>query len=101
MKGISFGGVLLTVLVVIAVACWVDVVLRVPVFAPSPTYREDCTEDKDRYERVFMECLSKVPKGPDTIAASGNDWDEVVQECRSTAYMIAHECKRTCVKNCE
>ncbi len=51
---------------------------------------------KERYnkqvqEKVFIECLKSVPQGPNAITAAGNDWDEVVQECRIAAAVIARE----------
>jgi hypothetical protein len=42
-------------------------------------------------ERVFLECLKAVPQGPKTVAAAGNDWDEVVNECHTAASWIARE----------
>ena len=38
-------------------------------------------------ERIFMECLQRLPAGP--VAAKYNDWDEVVDSCKSSAYSFA------------
>lgn len=40
-------------------------------------------------ERVFFGCLEKLPKGPDSLTASGNDYDEAILECRITADRFA------------
>jgi hypothetical protein len=52
--------------------------------------------DKVVQERVFLSCLEKLPNGPDKVAATGNDWDEVVSECASAAARVA--CVLTCVE---
>jgi hypothetical protein len=36
-------------------------------------------------ERVFFGCLEKLPKGPSSLTAAGNDYDEAILECRVTA----------------
>lgn len=60
------------------------------------THRECHYEcDPTTQERVFLTCLEKLPHGPERLAASGNDWDEVVGECKSSAAAIA--CKYNCV----
>lgn len=43
------------------------------------------------YERVFTDCLKALPKGPERLAAAGNDWNEVVEECRRTAADVAND----------
>lgn len=35
---------------------------------------------------LFQQCMASLPKGPERIAAAGNDWDEVVSECGRIAY---------------
>lgn len=45
--------------------------------------------DKVAQREVFLACLDKLPKGPEIVAATGNDWDEVVSECRASASAIA------------
>lgn len=42
--------------------------------------RDNCLRNK-----VFMECLKSVPKGPTHTVAS-NDWDEAIEACESAAY---------------
>ena len=36
---------------------------------------------------IFKECLTVVPPGP--LAAKYNDWDEVIIECRHSAYYMS------------
>lgn len=43
--------------------------------------------DQDLRKEIFMECLSKVPKGPESVKY--NDWKEVVEECGDQAEMLA------------
>lgn len=50
--------------------------------------------DKKRGEDLFFKCLKSVPKGPD--ATNYNDMDEVVEQCRLTAYEFSKE--RVCDK---
>lgn len=35
---------------------------------------------------LFQQCMLSLPKGPASITAAGNDWDEVVKACESSAY---------------
>lgn len=35
---------------------------------------------------LFKQCMAILPKGPERIAVAGNDWDEVVGKCESSAY---------------
>jgi hypothetical protein len=39
--------------------------------------------DQTARRAYFVECLSKIPKGPTSVKY--NDWDEVVRACDSTA----------------
>jgi hypothetical protein len=48
--------------------------------------------DKEMQHTIFLACLKHLPKGPEHLTASGNDWDEVVAECRVSAEIIA--CQR-------
>jgi hypothetical protein len=50
--------------------------------------------NKETQERVFLSCLEKLPKGPERLTASPNDWDETIDECRVAASSIACESKR-------
>jgi hypothetical protein len=36
---------------------------------------------------IFKECLTVVPAGP--LATKYNDWDEVITECRHSAYYMS------------
>ena len=36
---------------------------------------------------IFMECLKTVPQGPKRTVT--NDWDEVISECRLTAWQLS------------
>ena len=37
-------------------------------------------------QEIFKQCVANIPKGPTHLTASGNDWDEVVSSCESSAY---------------
>ena len=48
---------------------------------------------------AFVECLKSLPAGPQSTKY--NDWDDVVEECRRTAFFLAKR-KRSVVKpECE
>lgn len=51
--------------------------------------------DKNLQKDLFFECMNSLPAGPNETVY--NDWDEVVEECRYTAYLLA----KRCVKNCD
>ncbi len=55
----------------------------------TPYQQSHTVCDKAQQERVFLACVEKLPNGPERLAASGNDWDEVVGECRNAAASIA------------
>lgn len=40
-------------------------------------------------ERVFNQCMEKIPASPRTLTASGNDLDETIEACRGAASQIA------------
>lgn len=46
--------------------------------------RVGCVDNKVR-NQIFLACLERVPKGPNSIVGS-NDWDEVIDSCESAAY---------------
>jgi len=46
--------------------------------------------DKAVFERVFLKCMETV-KVPNSLAASGNDMDESIAECRFTARQVAEK----------
>lgn len=49
--------------------------------------------------KLFQECLSAVPKGPDVTTY--NDWAEVLAECENHAYYASRRTDRTAVtKEC-
>lgn len=60
---------------------------------------ETSTVDQCLRSKLFKECLSLVPTGPETVVS--NDWAEVVGECASAATyqsyrkpsQIAQECR--------
>ena len=37
-------------------------------------------------QEIFKQCMANLPKGPQSLTASGNDWDEVVDSCDTSAY---------------
>ena len=37
-------------------------------------------------QEIFKQCMASLPKGPQSLTATGNDWDEVVNSCDSSAY---------------
>lgn len=53
---------------------------------PQRTWHYDCDAGVER--EIFLSCLERLPRGPERLAAAGNDWDEVVVECRNTARQI-------------
>lgn len=38
---------------------------------------------------VFLQCLDKIPKGPERVTATGNDWSETISECAQAAHYIS------------
>lgn len=52
---------------------------------PEYTYETD----QELRQKIFMECLDKIPKGPEKTKY--NDWDEVVQTCDDVAYYQAQK----------
>lgn len=59
------------------------VALLLLVGCDEPIYRPDQTLRR----KLFAECLTKLPKGPE--ATRYNDWDEVVAECGHQAYYLS------------
>ena len=43
--------------------------------------------DNELRQKLFFECLSKIPQGPSTVKY--NDWQEVVDECSDCAYSMS------------
>lgn len=60
---------------------------------PEMTYPDQCVR-----QRVFLECMAVLPKGPEHVVA--NDWSEVVSECAShalyTSYRLSHSIPEGC-----
>ena len=50
--------------------------------------------------RLFAECMTLLPKGPERIANS-NDWSEVVSECETTAYYRSLRRQAEIPKECQ
>ena len=73
--------------VLILAVCGMLGVTGMIILRPSPKYEYQC--DNVAKREIFLSCLERVPKGPDTVAAARNDWAEVVEECRVTAASIA------------
>lgn len=48
---------------------------------------------------LFNECMKNLPAGPQ--ATKYNDWDEVVSECRHTAYYLAKRKRRVVPDECQ
>jgi len=48
---------------------------------------------------IFKECLESLPAGP--ISTHYNDWDEVVKECRKTAYSNSKRRESTIKNECK
>lgn len=45
------------------------------------------TVDQCLRQELFKQCMASLPKGPQSTVA--NDWDEVVGQCSSVAYLQA------------
>lgn len=71
------------------------VVALAPVFGcdAKPKKVRVVTYIREVEERVFLACLKSLPQGPSHLTAAGNDWDEVVEQCRIAASSIAREDK--------
>lgn len=48
---------------------------------------------------IFNECMKNLPAGP--VATKYNDWDEVVSECRHSAYYLAKRRRGVVKSECE
>ena len=57
---------------------------------PMPTYRTDYQKSQE----LFLKCLETVPAGPTHVKY--NDWDEIVESCRQSAFSLSQKC----IKNC-
>jgi len=54
--------------------------------------------DQCLQREIFKECLNTVPPGP--LATKYNDWDEVVVECRRSAYYMAQRQRGVIKEEC-
>jgi hypothetical protein len=54
--------------------------------------------DQCLQREIFKECLNTVPAGP--LATKYNDWDEVVVECRRSAYYMAQRQRGVIKEEC-
>lgn len=52
-------------------------------------------------QEIFKQCMASLPKGPQSITAAGNDWDEVVTSCDSTAYLQSIRTTQTIKPECK
>ena len=48
----------------------------------APTYP---VVDQCKRTEAYQSCLKNLPKGPERLTASGNDWKEVVEQCDENA----------------
>ena len=55
--------------------------------------------DQCMQREIFNECMKNLPAGPQ--ATHYNDWDEVVAECRHTAYYMAKRRRAFVKPECE
>ena len=56
-------------------------------------------QDMCLQREIFKECLESLPAGP--ISTHYNDWDEVVKECRKTAYSNSKRRESTIKNECK
>lgn len=50
--------------------------------------------------QIFKECLERLPKGPESIAVTGNSWHKVVSECEDAASYQSLRMKSTVKPEC-
>lgn len=51
-------------------------------------------------QEIFKQCMASLPSGPQSITAAGNDWDEVVKSCDSTAHYQSIRTTQTIKQEC-
>jgi len=62
--------------------------------------KEDKTiHDMCLRREIFKECMESLPAGP--VSTHYNDWDEVVTECRKTAYSNSKRRESTIKNECK
>lgn len=66
---------------------------------PQPISEHYETCNREQMERVFVACVEKA-RGPQVLADTYNDLDEMVDECRAAARQIACESGYRCVAHC-
>lgn len=52
-------------------------------------------------QEIFKQCMASLPKGPQSITAAGNDWDEVVKSCDNAAYSQSIRTTQTIKPECK
>lgn len=52
-------------------------------------------------QEIFKQCMASLPRGPQSITAAGNDWDEVVKSCDSTAHYQSIRTTQTIKPECK
>lgn len=52
--------------------------------------------DQEIRERLFFQCLEKLPKGPEVVKY--NDWDDVVDSCYNASRSMAIRSTKTTTK---
>ena len=62
-------------------------------------YASRATTDQCMRAVLFKECLTALPKGPESVTTS-NDWDEVVDECDSTARRMSQRPEKFVKEEC-
>lgn len=51
-------------------------------------------------QEIFKQCMASLPKGPQSLTAAGNDWDEVVDSCTKSAYQQSIRVTETIKPEC-
>lgn len=64
---------------------------------PPHEYRE--VYDQCMRERLFKECLERIPTGPTSVV--NNDWDEVVDTCANAARQLSVRAREHVAPNCK
>ena len=62
-----------------------------------PPYLEEVLDQCMR-ERLFKECLERIPTGPTSVV--NNDWDEVVEACDYSAQQMSKRTRPHVAPNC-
>ena len=57
------------------------------------------TTDQCMRTKLFKECMTLLPKGPEKVNIA-NDWDEVVNECNSVARRLSYRPEKFVKEEC-